>query len=194
MNDPLTLGSAVTALVKARQMHSPQAVLVATMSAQFALDALGETARRVDSVPLMGGASGLGLGIALGRPDVPVIVMDGDASLLMELGSLATVAQNRPQRYLHVVVHNRVQFNGLVNLPALSSAPELDFAGMALAAGYSQACTIQSHAQWVQALPQLLSHEGPVMVDLRVRQDAPLIGAQPHGCQRNRVAFSPCSV
>ena len=156
--------------------------MVATMSGQFALDALGETRLRVDSVPLMGGAAGLGLGIALGRPDVPVIVLDGDASLLMELGSLATVAQNRPKRYLHVVVHNRVQFNGLVNLPILSQEPVVDFAAMALAAGYAKAYTIGSYEEWSRLLPELLAHEGPVMVDLRVQADPPLIGparAQP---------------
>ena len=59
----LTLGGAMAALIEARAKHQPKAVFVATMSAQFALDtACGETARRIDSVPLMGGASGIGLG------------------------------------------------------------------------------------------------------------------------------------
>ena len=163
-------------MLQARAIHSPNSVIVATMSGQFALDALGETRHRVDSVPLMGGAAGLGLGIALGRPDVPVVVVDGDASLLMELGSLATVAQNRPVRYLHVVVHNRVQFNGLVNLPILSHEPVVDFAAMALAAGYAKACTVSSYDEWTRLLPELMAHEGPVMVDLRVQPDPALIG------------------
>jgi phosphonopyruvate decarboxylase len=174
----LTLGGAMAALIEARATHQPKAVFVATMSAQFALDTLGETARRIDSVPLMGGASGIGLGIALARPDVPVVVIDGDSSLLMELGSLATVANNRPRRYLHIVVDNRVQFNGLRNLPAPSAEAGLDFAAMARGAGYDHAQRIDTHADWVAALPQLLARTGTSFVELGVRPDAPLIGAQ----------------
>lgn len=171
-----TLGAAAAALIVARAEHSPQAVFVATMSSQFALDALGETSRRIDSVPLMGGAAGLGLGIALGRPDVPVIVLDGDASLLMELGSLATVAHNKPRRYLHVVVNNGVQFNGLTNLHTVATDPQIDFAGMARAAGYAHARRIAGYAEWVAALPQLLAQQGASFAELIVQPDAPLIG------------------
>lgn len=181
MNNPhqpkLSLGGAMAALVNARAAHAPQAVFVATMSAQFALDTLGETHRRIDSVPLMGGAAGLGLGIALARPDVPVVVVDGDASLVMELGSLVTVAHNRPARLLHVVVNNGVQFNGLRNLPTTASDPAVDFAAMARAAGYRHAERIDDHAAWVAALPRLLAAKGPVLVDLGVSADPPLFGA-----------------
>lgn len=174
----LQLMPAIQAIAQAREAHSPQAVFVSTMSAQFALDMLGVKHRRVDSVPLMGGASGIGLGIALSRPDVPVIVLDGDASLLMELGSLATVGHHRPRRYLHVLNRNGVQFNGLVNLPAVSAAPEADFVGMARAAGYSHARRIADQAELEQALPELLAQEGPSFVELVVRAEAPRSGPE----------------
>ena len=174
----LSLGDAIAALIEARLKHEPKAVFVATMSAQFALDALGETARRIDSVPLMGGAAGIGLGIALARPDVPVVVIDGDSSLLMELGSLATVAHNRPRRYLHIVVANGVQFNGLRNLPNVAAAPDFDFAAMARAAGYDHAQRIHAAADWRAALPALLAQDGASFVELAVRPDVPLIGTQ----------------
>lgn len=174
----LSLGDAIAALIEARLKHEPKAVFVATMSAQFALDALGETARRIDSVPLMGGAAGIGLGIALARPDVPVVVIDGDSSLLMELGSLATVAHNRPRRYLHIVVANGVQFNGLRNLPNVAAAPDFDFAAMARAAGYDHAQRIDAAADWRAALPALLAQDGASFVELAVRPDVPLIGTQ----------------
>jgi phosphonopyruvate decarboxylase len=174
---PFTLGAAAAALINARQTHSPQTVFVATMSSQFALDALGETARRVESVPLMGGAGGLGLGIALARPDVPVVVMDGDASLMMELGTLTTVAHNKPARYLHVVVNNGVQFNGATNFATAGTHPTADFAAMALAAGYTRAQRIDNFADWSSALPGLLKAEGTSFVDLVVHADRPVFGA-----------------
>ena len=54
----------------------------------------------------MGLASSVGLGIALSRPDLPVVVFDGDGSLLMNLGGLSTLARYRPKNLLHVVFDN----------------------------------------------------------------------------------------
>ena len=54
----------------------------------------------------MGLASSVGLGIALSRPDVPVVVFDGDGSVLMNLGGLSTLARYQPSNLLHVVFDN----------------------------------------------------------------------------------------
>ena len=54
----------------------------------------------------MGMASSLGLGLALARPDRRVIVCDGDGSLLMNLGALATVGTMRPPNLTVVVWDN----------------------------------------------------------------------------------------
>ncbi len=54
----------------------------------------------------MGLASSVGLGIALSRPDVPVVVFDGDGSVLMNLGGLSTLARYQPPNLLHVVFDN----------------------------------------------------------------------------------------
>ena len=54
----------------------------------------------------MGLASSVGLGIALSKPSVPVVVFDGDGSLLMNLGGLSTLARYRPSNLVHVVFDN----------------------------------------------------------------------------------------
>jgi sulfopyruvate decarboxylase subunit beta len=54
----------------------------------------------------MGLASSIGLGIALSKPDLQVVVFDGDGSLLMNLGGLSTLARYRPPNLLHVVFDN----------------------------------------------------------------------------------------
>ena len=54
----------------------------------------------------MGLASSLGLGVALARPDVTVVVLDGDGSVLMNLGGLTTLARYRPRNLVHVVFDN----------------------------------------------------------------------------------------
>jgi sulfopyruvate decarboxylase subunit beta len=54
----------------------------------------------------MGLASSMGLGIALSKPDRRVVVLDGDGSVLMNLGGLTTLARYRPRNLVHVVFDN----------------------------------------------------------------------------------------
>ena len=167
----MKLGHSCAAIAAARKQICPDAPLVATMSAQFAFDMLGETHRRIDSVPLMGGAAGIGLGISLAKPGIPVIVVDADSSLLMELGGLVTVAHNKPQHFIHFVMNNGVQFNGIVNLPNPGSEPTCAFAAMASAAGYPSVHRIDSMEALGALLPKLLTEPGAYFVELIVEAD-----------------------
>jgi sulfopyruvate decarboxylase subunit beta len=54
----------------------------------------------------MGLASSIGLGIALSLPQEQVVVLDGDGSLLMNLGTLATLARYRPKNMIHIIFDN----------------------------------------------------------------------------------------
>lgn len=54
----------------------------------------------------MGLASSIGLGLALNRPQQRVVVLDGDGSVLMNLGTLATLARYRPRNLIHIVFDN----------------------------------------------------------------------------------------
>src|SRR5919199_369114 len=81
----------------------------------------------LDIVGCMGSASTIGLGIALSRPERRVIVVDGDGSLLMQLGSLVTIAGAAPPNYYHFVFDNGVyETTGNQSLPA-----RVDFCGLA---------------------------------------------------------------
>src|SRR5918997_4910563 len=88
--------------------HRTDEVVVTTMSSARAWPGLS---RRPDlDLPVMGcmgKASSIGLGIALGRPDRRVIVLDGDGSLLMNLGSLVTIAGMAPRNLVHFVLEGR---------------------------------------------------------------------------------------
>lgn len=128
--------------------------------------AKGSYAGRINSVPLMGGAAGLALGLALAQPHKKVIVMDGDASLLLELGGLATVAYQRPKNLLHCVVHNGTQFTGLDNMK--TPTPDFQFAEVARKAGYAHAERISEGSVWADRFATLLAMAGPVFVELMV--------------------------
>lgn len=158
------------------QQRPEDSVLVATMSSMNVLDRLdaeiadtirAPRATRISSVPLMGGAAGLATGIALSHPQRKVIVMDGDASLLLELSGLVSVVTADPRNLLHIVVRNGTQFNGLANLRA--PAPDFDFAGGARNAGYAHVEGIEDAAEWAHRFPKLIGMQGPVFVELRVQ-------------------------
>ncbi|MDN5536228.1 MULTISPECIES: thiamine pyrophosphate-dependent enzyme [Comamonas] len=155
--------------------RSKNSLVIATMGAMRAFDLLEADSSHVDrapkearlsSVPLMGGAAGLGLGLALARPQRKVIVVDGDASLLMELSSLVTVAQAAPSNLLHLVIKNGTQFTGLANLDA--PAQGFNFAQAARNAGYLHAYVIKDEATWEARFPEIQSLQGPVFVELIV--------------------------
>lgn len=152
-------------------------VIVATMGAMFAFDMLGVTERRLSSVPLMGGAASLGLGLALARPGHGVIVVDGDASLLMQLGGLVTVADAGATNLIHFVVQNGAQFAGASNLP-VPGGHDVDFRAMALAAGYASAHSFGDADALGQAMPALLDAKGPVFVVLKTEPEAPQFGPE----------------
>lgn len=87
----------------------------------------------------MGLASSMGLGIALARPDKQVVVLDGDGSILMNLGGLTTLARYRPRNLVHVVFDNEslLSVGGFPTATATGS----DLAGIAAAAGVPRTST-----------------------------------------------------
>jgi sulfopyruvate decarboxylase subunit beta len=84
----------------------------------------------------MGLASSMGLGIALAMPDQQVIVIDGDGSLLMNLGTLSTMARYKPRNLLHIVFDNESLLS-VGGFPTATSTGT-DLAGIARASGIPQ--------------------------------------------------------
>ena len=118
------------------------------------------------SVGAMGLAASHGLGLALGRPDKRVIVIDGDGSLTMALGTLTTVAGAAPKNFVHLLWENGVyQANGGHPLPAQGL---VDYAGIAAAAGYRAAYRFDDKANFAQQIGSILAEEGPVFIDLKI--------------------------
>ena len=114
----------------------------------------------------MGQGSSHALGLALGRPDRRVIVFDGDGSLLMNLGSLVTIANQAPKNLVHCLCENGTyETNGAVPIPR---AGRIRFAELAQTAGYRSTYELSDVAEWERELPRILKEEGPIFVDLKV--------------------------
>ena len=86
--------------------HITDEIVVATYSSAFEWLELGERSLNYFSVGAMGLDSSHALGLALGRPDRRVICLQGDGSLLMNLGALVTIAAAAPKNLVHFVVQN----------------------------------------------------------------------------------------
>ena len=114
----------------------------------------------------MGQGSSHALGLALGRPDKRVIVLDGDSSLLMNLGSLVTIANAGAKNLVHCVCENGTyETNGGVPIPR---AGQVSFTGFARAAGYPKTYEFSKLDDWDQGLDKILKEDGPILVDLKV--------------------------
>ncbi len=119
----------------------------------------------------MGKASSVGLGIALGAPDRRVLVLDGDGSLLMNLGSLVTVASQSPENFYHFVFQNDVY--AVTGGQPVPGGPNTDYVGLAKAAGYRDAWSFDDLEVLASELPGIMAQAGPVLVALRVNTILP---------------------
>jgi thiamine pyrophosphate-dependent acetolactate synthase large subunit-like protein len=114
----------------------------------------------------MGHAADLALGIALARPERRVVCLNGDGSMLMTLGTLATAVGAGARNLVLVVVDNGAyEITG--NQPVPGSGL-LDFAGMARAAGFARAERFDDPEHYARSLPDLLSGRGPTLAHVLV--------------------------
>ncbi len=103
----------------------------------------------------MGLASSIGLGVALAQRKREVIVLDGDASILMNLGTLSTIANFAPRNFHLVIVDNKV--NGSTGGQNSNTSLKTDLAEMARSAGVQDVRTIRSRKDLKRPVTSLVT-------------------------------------
>ena len=129
----------------------------------------GDRDRNIYTWGSMGMISSMGLGLAVARPDLRVIVLDGDGALLMNLGSLATIARKAPPNLVHIVWDDEA-YETTGRQPTHTAAGT-DLAGIAKAAGIPQALTVEDAPGFAAALDRALHEPGPWFIAAKVRQE-----------------------
>jgi thiamine pyrophosphate-dependent acetolactate synthase large subunit-like protein len=120
----------------------------------------------------MGLTSSLALGLALARPDRRVVALDGDGSLLMNLGTLATVATSAPPNLLVLVLDNG-QYGTTGGQPtATSRGADLDAAARAM--GIAHTATVRDIEPFRCALETSRKDPGPWVIVVKVDESAPV--------------------
>ncbi len=145
--------------------HRGDRVVVTTMTAVGVWPALSDTPLDFAYMPSAmghGPALALGLALASGRG---VIVVNGDGSMLMSLGSLVTLAAHPADVYLVVMDNALYEVTGG---QATAGTGRADFAALARASGIARAYAFADRASWDAGAAEALTGPGPVVIHLAV--------------------------
>ncbi|MCZ6496986.1 MAG: thiamine pyrophosphate-dependent enzyme [Alphaproteobacteria bacterium] len=117
----------------------------------------------------MGSASSIGLGLALAQPQRRVLVITGDAEIMMTAGALATIGAQGPKNLSIVVLDNECY--GETGMQPSLTAFGADLGAMAAAAGFKLAETIWDEAALTRVLPAILGRDGPALHAVKVKAE-----------------------
>lgn len=163
-------------------------VVVTIMGAVAAeLQSLGHRSNFFYLQHAMGLASSMGLGIALTRPDKEVVVLDGDGSVLMNLGGLTTLARYKPRNLLHVVFDNEslLSVGGFPTATATGS----DLAAIASAAGIRRTATVRDVDSFARAVDEALAARELTAIVAKVEASGPSAYVTDLSLLENRFQF-----
>ena len=175
----------VSAVETLRRVRRDDEVVITTMGSAREWMKLGP-AHPLDIVLVpsaMGHGTSIALGVAIARPDVRVIICSGDGSLLMNLGTLASIVAARASNLAVIVFDNGVyEVTGQQPTAASSAAraggAAVDFTAVARACGFDATYRFSDDASWAQRGREALDSRGPTFIALDV---APVAGGTaPH--------------
>jgi len=173
-----------------RSIHSEleNSLVVTIMGAVAAeLQSLGHRPNFFYLQHAMGLASSTGLGLAMCLPEQRVIVIDGDGSLLMNLGSLSTMARYRPKKLTHVVFDNESLLS-VGGFPTATSTGT-DLEGIARAAGIPQVSTVHSLETFQAAVSNALRENELTTIIAKVDAKGPAAYVTNLSLLENRFQF-----
>jgi thiamine pyrophosphate-dependent acetolactate synthase large subunit-like protein len=146
--------------------HRGGHVVLTTMTAVGLWPALSDSPLDFAYLPsAMGHGPSLGLGLALAQPQRGVVVVNGEGSMLMSLGSLVTLASHPANVYLLILDNGLYEVTGG---QVTAGTGHTDFAGLARAAGIRRVYTFDTQASWQAGATEALAGPGPVVVCLKV--------------------------
>ena len=160
---PMDLDAALTVVTT----HRGQRVVISTMASVPVWHKLSNQPLDFAFMPsAMGHGPELGLGLALAQPEHGSIVLNGDGSMLMNLGALVTLAQNPAPVYLIIIDNGMYEITGG---QAVAGAGRTDFATLARGAGIGRVYAFEDLQAWERQAAEALTGPGPVVIVLAVQ-------------------------
>ena len=155
----------LTQRLVARLKHE-EAVIGGIGNTNFDLWAAGHRPQNWYMLGSMGLAFPIALGVALAQPNRRVFGLEGDGSLLMQLGTLSTIATLAPKNLVMVVMDNGIyQITGAQPTPASALA---DLVAIAVASGLSNSSWAADEEDFERLIEQSLTSDGPTLIGVRI--------------------------
>lgn len=176
-NQPLTRDAAkpmarpdITRRLVAKLRHD-EAVIGGIGHTNFDLWAAGRRPQNFYMLGSMGLAIPIALGVAIAQPQRRTIALEGDGSLLMELGCLATVASRAPANLVIVIMDNGAY--QITGGQGTATSMGTDLIGIARACGIAQSAWAADEAHYEELLDRALSEPGPWVIGARLDDTKP---------------------
>jgi sulfopyruvate decarboxylase subunit beta len=115
----------------------------------------------------MGLASSIGMGLALNLPDEKVVVMDGDGSVLMNLGTLTTMARYRPHNLVHIIFDNGSLLS-TGGFPTHTAEGPTDLAAIARGAGVPHVAEARTPFEFMEAVGDAFDRDDLTVIVAKV--------------------------
>ncbi len=152
------------------QLQEETVVIGSTGKTGRELYAVDDREKNLYVVGGLGTASAIGCGLSLNRPDLPVVVLDGDGSALMKLGNLATVGLYQPKNLLHILLDNECHDS---TGGQATASPAVSFAGVAAACNYRRVYRARTAAEYSRSLQEAFTRKGPQFIRLKIKPGSP---------------------
>ena len=137
----------------------------------FDLWASGQRPQNFYMLGSMGLAPSIGLGVAMAKPDRKVFVLEGDGSMLMELGALGTTAAVAPKNLVIVIWDNGIY--QITGGQKTLTARGVDLVGIAKASGLEQSFWAKDEAEFEQLIGRTLTEDGPWLIAVKTDNEKP---------------------
>ena len=162
----------VTSRLIAKLEHE-EAVIGGIGNTNFDLWAAGHRPQNFYMLGSMGLAFPIALGVALAQPDRRVFALEGDGSLLMQLGALSTIAMLKPKNLIMIVMDNGIyQITGAQPTPAADVA---DIVAIAIGSGLANSAWAADEEDFERLVEEAMSTSGPSLIAVRI-DDKPGVG------------------
>jgi thiamine pyrophosphate-dependent acetolactate synthase large subunit-like protein len=153
------------------QLNRDEAVIGGIGNSNFDLWNAGPRPQNFYMLGSMGLAVPIALGVALAQPDRKVFALEGDGSLLMQLGVLTTVANLKP-RNLTIVVWDNAMYQ-ITGLQPTAAAGLADFVAIARGAGLERCAWAADEADFAKLVARSLAEDGPWFIAAKIDSTAP---------------------
>lgn len=121
------------------------------------------------TVGSMGHASQIALGVALSNKDKEVYCIDGDGALLMHLGGLTTIGNQKPKNFKHILINNGAH-DSVGGQETVGF--KIDILAIAKGCGYKECFSCSSREELVELLERIKDGEGPILLEIKVQKGA----------------------